>query len=98
MPNQAWHVVHMLSGLCQSIRAEKLHTNSRSKVAEEQNSKSEKEAADHIREAHDGQLHSSLLAFFILLGLLLVEALMLIQDRLQGCIQLSHALPCMPAP
>ncbi len=67
-------------------------------MAEEQESKCEKEEGYHIGEAHDGQLHSSLLAFFILLGLLLVEAFMLIQDWLQGCVKLSHALPCMPTP
>ncbi|KAA6417479.1 MAG: hypothetical protein FRX49_12558 [Trebouxia sp. A1-2] len=58
-------------------------------VTEEQESKCEEEAADHIGEAHDGQLHTSLLAFFILLGLLLVEALMLIQERLQGGVPVS---------
>ena len=96
MPNQAWHVGHMLSGLRQSIRAGEMHVDERSKWQRNKRAKRRGRGRHHIGEAHDGQLHSSLLAFFIFLDLLLVEALMLIQDRLQGCVKLSHALPCMP--
>ena len=51
----------------------------------------------HIWKTHDGQLDGPLTSslFFLCFQLLLVEAAVFIQDRLQSCIQFSHAFSCM---
>ena len=50
---------------------------------------------DHIGKAHDGQLYRALSALLLLfLSFLLVKAAVLVYDRLQSLVQLSHALPC----
>ena len=49
------------------------------------------EQTDHIGEAHDSQLHRSLLFLITVFLFLSQPAVFIIQQRLQSLIQISHA-------
>ena len=55
-------------------------------------------SAHNIWQAHDSQLDRALSPFFTFLGILLMVAIVLIQNWLQSCVQLGHALACIQRP